>query len=67
MGMCIREYENSQISLKMGLCNREYGNYTIFIEIFDFRENIVTFVEKSWWGIHDFHEKHIFDTENGHV
>ena len=25
----------------MGLCNREYEKYTIFIEIFDFREKIL--------------------------
>ena len=43
--MCNREYENLLFSQQMGLCNREYGKYTIFIEIIDFREKIVTFVE----------------------
>jgi hypothetical protein len=41
MGLCNREYENSPISQKRGLCNREYEKYTIFIEIFDFREKIL--------------------------
>ena len=38
-GVFNREYENSLISRELRAPYREYGKYTIFIEIFDFREN----------------------------